>query len=204
MTNTAPRPVVLYPSIDGPDAMFRILSGTTPKHCALSEPTSLGQTPSRGSRRAHDSGQRTERQRFTATCGIDFDAAHRLMDGEPRCIGLHGHRYRLEVTGVGAIDTSGQVAGFGEVHARVGAWLKDQLDHGLILSRADLKLIELCAAESWRVYLVNGNPTPANLAQHLFTIVKNMLSDLSSLRIVRVRVFESPHLWADASAGPPV
>ena len=43
---------------------------------------------------------------LTITRKLEFDAGHRIPDHKSQCRNLHGHRYTLEITLVGAVIES--------------------------------------------------------------------------------------------------
>jgi 6-pyruvoyl tetrahydropterin synthase/QueD family protein len=66
---------------------------------------------------------------LTITRKLEFDAGHRIPDHKSQCRNLHGHRYTLEITLVGAvIDVEGSS------------------DNGMIMDFSDIKSI---AKEPW-------------------------------------------------------
>jgi len=129
---------------------------------------------------------------------LDVDAAHRLINHPSKCRHLHGHRYRVRILCEGGLDAIGVVIDFGEIKARVGKWLDENWDHGAILNREDVALIAWCQAEKSKVYLLDCNPTAENLAHHLLGIAQKLLGDVKGLRVVSVRIYETPNCYAEA------
>jgi 6-pyruvoyltetrahydropterin/6-carboxytetrahydropterin synthase len=98
-----------------------------------------------------------------------FSAGHRLMGHEGRCVALHGHNYRVEVTVTApALDAVGRVADFDVVHEVVWTWIARHWDHNMLLARDDAEVIAAvarwCGAEG--PYLMD-NPTAENMAMEL-------------------------------------
>lgn len=138
----------------------------------------------------------------TCTRRIEFDAAHRVMRHESKCRHLHGHRYVADVTcEAPALDSLGRVVDFGVIKERVGGWVDEYWDHATLLNGEDAELGALCERNGWRYDTLRGNPTAENIARVLFDVAEGLLED-AGVRVVHVRVYETPNCWADF-AGPP-
>jgi len=119
------------------------------------------------------------------------------MRHESKCKNLHGHRYVADVTCAAAeLDPLGRVIDFGVVKTLVGGFVADYWDHGCLLNREDEKLIDLCAKEGWRLYVMPANPTAENLAEALHGHAQKLLAP-SGIEVARVRMYETPNCWAD-------
>jgi len=127
---------------------------------------------------------------------IEFDAAHRVMEHESKCRNLHGHRYKIELTVAGELDSLGRVIDFGVMKSVFGGWVDQNLDHGCILFDADEDVAKLCEENGWRFFLMDSNPTAENLAELLFEKAKELLPDLT---VVRLRLYETPNCWSEVS-----
>ncbi len=139
---------------------------------------------------------------MTCTRALEFDAGHRLVGHKSKCANIHGHRYRLEVTCIGKPDKIGVIIDFAEVKGRVGRWLEDHLDHGMLVRKDDAAIIELCKSQNWRMYILDENPTAENLAVYLLGRVQHLLKDLApQITVQKVRLYETPNCWADATVG---
>jgi len=119
------------------------------------------------------------------------------MRHESKCAHLHGHRYVVDITTAASqLDELGRVVDFSVVKRVVGAWIDDTLDHGTIVNREDFALISLCKAEGWKFYTLPENPTAETLAHHI-AFVAGQLLERHAVRVVSVRVYETPNCWAD-------
>jgi 6-pyruvoyltetrahydropterin/6-carboxytetrahydropterin synthase len=134
---------------------------------------------------------------------FEFAAAHRLKGHESKCRHLHGHNYTV-ITDVasdtGQLDALGRVIDFGEIKRRIGGWLDEHWDHGMILATDDDEAFR--AAKSiadQKIYLLDGAPTAENLALHLLTEVTPRLLAGSSAHVVKVTVWETSNSKAVAS-----
>lgn len=131
----------------------------------------------------------------TCTRLLEFDAAHRLVDHEGLCAHLHGHRYRAEVECAAPLDAVGRVIDFSVIKVRVGGWIAEQWDHAVIVNAGDAPLLALLdGIGERRVYRLSGNPTAENIAAELLRVASAMLSPI---RVVRVRVWETPNCFAE-------
>ena len=127
---------------------------------------------------------------------MEFDAAHRVLGHEGKCRHLHGHRYVVEVA-VRApdLDPLGRVVDFSVLKERVGNWIDSRLDHNIILHKDDPLLPLLSMEVNGREpYVMQGNPTAENIAAEIYRAASEILLEL---RVVRVRVHETPNCWAD-------
>jgi 6-pyruvoyltetrahydropterin/6-carboxytetrahydropterin synthase len=167
---------------------------------------------------------------ITITRRFEFDAAHRVLGHEGKCRFLHGHRYVAEVTvsaedeltgkvGSSSLDSLGCVVDFSVVKEKVGKWIDDNWDHNLLINPYDpiaLAIMEegTAKAEFVGAHILGGrrpyempywdeeaprNPTAENIARDLFE-VSTRLFDKYQVRVVCVRVYETPNCWADYNA----
>lgn len=127
---------------------------------------------------------------------IEFDAGHRLVDHEGLCANPHGHRYVAEIECEAPLDDLGRVVDFGEVKRKVGKWIDDNWDHATILNVADAASIAFYRSNGWRVYVMQSNPTAENIAAELLRVAQSLLS----VKVVRVRIWETPNCYAEVRA----
>lgn len=135
---------------------------------------------------------------------LEWDSAHRVMRHESKCSTLHGHRYAAEITcEADELDLVGRVVDFGVVKERVGAWIDEHWDHTTLVNNEDVGLknfVEMEQAFGKRApYVFQGEPTAENIARALFRQAQHMI-DSGSLRVVRVRVYETPTSYAEVNA----
>jgi len=111
-----------------------------------------------------------------------FDAAHRLPNYEGQCANLHGHRWEVEVEIAGEIDSkTGMIVDFGILKSMVKETFLDEFDHS---------------------YLNNHslNPTVENLLRLIVAYLRTTIGIgemVPFLRLVRVRLYESPDAYAE-------
>lgn len=138
---------------------------------------------------------------------LEFDAGHRIPDHASLCRNLHGHRYALEVTLEGDIidaagsPRDGMVMDFSQVKAIACASVVDQWDHAFLVSRHDTLVVDLLRSiPDHRTIILEHTPTAENLARIAFERLDRAYADCYGhhLRLLRVRLYETPNCWADA------
>ena len=133
---------------------------------------------------------------ITATRVLEFDAGHRLIGHESKCAHYHGHRYRVEVEVEAELDAVGRVMDFGVIKQIVGQWLDDHWDHAMVLQDGDA-LIPLLKAQGMKHHVLAFPPTAENMARFILHLANRLL--LGRVRIVRVRVWETPNCFAEVA-----
>ena len=130
---------------------------------------------------------------------IEFDAAHRVIGHEHKCRFFHGHRYVLEAKfSAKNLDSLGRVIDFGEIKTILKSWIDENLDHTAILSRDDKALGEFIENYTeQKVYYIDSNPTAENIASHLFEIIIPKLFNNKDVKILGVRLYETPNCYVD-------
>ena len=126
------------------------------------------------------------------------------MNHESKCRHPHGHRYAVEVTcEADALDQCGRVIDFGAIKAEVGTWLDEHWDHGFIVNAEDVLMRGLLAlgeeAGPFRHFVFPGEPSAENMAAFLLAQAQRLLTPCS-IRVTKVRVWETPNCYADAEA----
>lgn len=146
----------------------------------------------------------------TVTCKRRFQlcAGHRVHLHESKCRNLHGHNYIIFATASAPkLDSVGRVIDFGDIKARLGNWLEENWDHGMILFSED-PIVELWDRLMERRredgafqkhYLMPTNPTAENMALHLLHDVCPLLFDKTDITITEIEVQETENCSAKAS-----
>lgn len=138
---------------------------------------------------------------------LEFDAGHRIPDHESQCRHLHGHRYAIEITLEGDIvrqagsPLNGMVMDFSEVKALAKQYLVDAWDHAFLVWRADEAVVSfLESMPGHKTVVLDVVPTAENLAVAAFSQLDRIYRDTygNDLRLVQVRLYETPNCWADA------
>lgn len=125
--------------------------------------------------------------RYRVTKKIEFCYGHRLINYEGKCRNLHGHNAVVEVDiDAAELDALGMVIDFGEIKARLAAWIDAHLDHQLLLCERDPLLAPLRAHDQ-RIFVMAENPTAENIARVIFDAAKG-----AGLPVAEVRLWETP------------
>lgn len=139
---------------------------------------------------------------------LEFDAGHRIPDHASQCKHLHGHRYVIEITLTGEIiqadgnPANGMVMDFGDIKRIAKTHLVDLWDHAFLAYRKDQPIVDFLASlPDHKTVLLDAVPTAENLAVIAFRILDVQYRDTfgNHLQLERVRLFETPNCWADAT-----
>lgn len=139
---------------------------------------------------------------------LEFDAGHRIPDHQSQCRHLHGHRYAIEITLSGEIieasgaPANGMVMDFSEVKTLAKQHLVDAWDHAFLVYRRDHAVVDFLAGlPDHKTVLLDCVPTAENLARMAFSVLAPVYRDTygNHLRLERVRLYETPNCWADAT-----
>lgn len=143
---------------------------------------------------------------ITITRKLEFDAGHRIPDHKSQCRNLHGHRYTLEVTLVGAVieeegsSDNGMIMDFSDVKALAKQHLVDVWDHAFLAYEKDTVVREfLDSIPGHKTVIIDRIPTVENLAQTAFNILKIAYQDRygTGLRLRKLVLHETPNCWAE-------
>lgn len=133
---------------------------------------------------------------LTITRRLEIDAGHRLLAHEGKCKHLHGHRYAFEITvSAHTLDDVGRIIDFSVIRNKVGAWLDEHWDHGIILQVGD-PAIGFCESEKLKYYELDKPPTAENLVAELAAVCKDIFFG-ESVQLESIRCWETPNCWAD-------
>ena len=143
---------------------------------------------------------------FEATRALHWDMGHRVPEHGGKCRTPHGHRYTAEVTVRGPLGREGFVLDFGEIKAKLGAWIDDHLDHTMSYQRGDTLMQAMSeindAAGLKPFYVMDAPPTAEALAELIFGVAQGLLE----AEVVRVLVHETPNCsaaWAPSRLDHP-
>ena len=142
--------------------------------------------------------------RITISRRVEWDMAHRLG---PRCTtkckNLHGHRYVAVATlEAEAMDHLGMVLDFGEVFGALKGIVDGELDHGTLVDRGDVALLEFLRREGDKHHVVDAPTTVENIVPWLAGRFQRAFDALPGaeargVRLVALRVHETPNCYAD-------
>ncbi|AAZ98137.1 6-pyruvoyl tetrahydrobiopterin synthase [Thiobacillus denitrificans ATCC 25259] len=139
---------------------------------------------------------------------LEFDAGHRIPNHGSQCRHLHGHRYALEITLAGAIVATegareqGMVMDFSDVKAIAREVLVDRWDHAFLVYEGDRVVVDLLAAlPEHKTVVLPVVPTAEHLAEEAFRVLDAAYRERygGRLGLQRVRLYETPNNWADAT-----
>ncbi len=138
---------------------------------------------------------------------IEFDAAHRVPRHGSKCRNVHGHRYKVTafcrgtiVTEHGAAD-EGMLVDFGDLKQFMITEIHDVLDHGIMIYRQDVNLLEAMfklqefeADFIFRIEEFPYVPTAENIARWCFGKLNPLVEHhfRENLILDRVEVQETP------------
>lgn len=145
---------------------------------------------------------------LTITRKLEFDAGHRIPDHKSQCRNLHGHRYTIEITLVGAVieeegsSDNGMIMDFSDVKALAKQHLVDRWDHAFLVYEKDAAVRAfLDSLPGHKTIVINRIPTVENLARTAFDILKEAYRDRygTGLHLHKVVLHETPNCWAEIS-----
>jgi 6-pyruvoyltetrahydropterin/6-carboxytetrahydropterin synthase len=146
---------------------------------------------------------------LTITRKLEFDAGHRIPDHKSQCRNLHGHRYTLEITLVGAVieeegsSDNGMIMDFSDVKALAKRHLVDVWDHAFLAYEKDTVVREfLDSIPGHKTVIIDRIPTVENLAKTAFSILTDAYQDRygTGLRLQKLVLHETPNCWAEVTS----
>lgn len=112
---------------------------------------------------------------------------HRLYKDPGKCGHVHGHTAKVEVHLEGSdLDSLGMLKNFDEIKINVGKWIDENLDHHMLLNKAD-PLTKILSEAGEKPYTLDDNPTAENIAKLIYFVTKK-----SGLPVKSVTFWESP------------
>lgn len=124
---------------------------------------------------------------YTITKHFEFCYAHRLHGYPGQCGNIHGHTAKIEVCcKVKSLPKNGMAIDFRDISKKVGIWLKDNMDHKLILAGDD-PITEVLKRSGENVLALDVPPSAENLAKLIFDATKKL-----GLPVNKVSFWESP------------
>jgi 6-pyruvoyltetrahydropterin/6-carboxytetrahydropterin synthase len=148
-------------------------------------------------------------QTITITRRIEFDAGHRVPDHDSQCRNLHGHRYVLEATVAGDVQTkpgdpeNGMITDYGALRHVMQSEVAEKWDHAFLVHKDDHTVVEfLKSIPGHKTVILDVVPTAENLVALAMRRIRLALAARYGDRIVlkSVRLYETPNCWADAYA----
>jgi 6-pyruvoyltetrahydropterin/6-carboxytetrahydropterin synthase len=146
---------------------------------------------------------------LTITRKLEFDAGHRIPDHKSQCRNLHGHRYTLEITLIGAVieeegrSDNGMIMDFSDIKMLAKKHLVDIWDHAFLVYEKDTAVRDFLATlPDHKTVVISRIPTVENLARTAFDLLQAAFDDHfgNGLRLQRLVLHETPNCWAEISA----
>ena len=130
----------------------------------------------------------------SVTKQIDFCYGHRLINYKGKCANLHGHNAVAEIRiDAQELDHRGMVVDFGDINAIVKTWINEELDHKMLLNKADPILSAMKDVWGQPCFIIDGNPTAENIAKVIYDYT---CSKLGLYTVASVTLWETPNSFA--------
>jgi 6-pyruvoyltetrahydropterin/6-carboxytetrahydropterin synthase len=134
---------------------------------------------------------------FRVAREIEFCYGHRLLNYDGKCKYLHGHNGKaVIVLEKETLDERGMLVDFSDIKKQVSAWIDQNLDHRMILNKAD-PVVNYLKQQGEPLFLVDANPTAENIAKLIFDFAKSQ-----SLPVVEVSLWETFKSYATYRESP--
>jgi 6-pyruvoyltetrahydropterin/6-carboxytetrahydropterin synthase len=128
---------------------------------------------------------------YKATKYIDFCYGHRLLNYGGKCKNLHGHNARADIELQSEVlDHRHMVVDFDDIERVVSAWINEQLDHKMVLSKDD-PILPLLQEQGELCYVMDTNPTAEAIARVIFDYAAEQ-----GFPVAEVRVWETNSSYA--------
>ena len=129
---------------------------------------------------------------------IHFCYGHRLLNYEGKCRHLHGHNGKVEIQlSRETLDSRGMVVDFDEIKQVVQTWINTELDHKMLLNRAD-PILPVLQKLGEPVYILDANPTAESIARLIYEFAASR-----QLPVTAVRLWETDASFASYHPSPP-
>lgn len=128
---------------------------------------------------------------YRVTKQIRFCYGHRLLNYEGKCRHLHGHNGLVEIElSSDTLDARGMVMDFDDIKQAVQTWIDRELDHKMLINRAD-PLLPTLQSHREPCFILEGNPTAEAIARLIFDYAKD-----HGFPVTRVTLWETNSSFA--------
>ena len=136
---------------------------------------------------------------------IQWDMGHRVMNHRSVCKGLHGHRYKAEISLKGdvvseaGVSEEGMVVDFSDIKKISHSEILNKLDHAFMVWDKDVNLIDyMKSSDDHKIVIVPFTPTAENVAKYIFEILNGKFEDVygTGLELSSVKLWETPTSYA--------
>jgi 6-pyruvoyltetrahydropterin/6-carboxytetrahydropterin synthase len=140
------------------------------------------------------------------TTKLEFDAGHRIPNHKSICKNLHGHRYCIEVTIKGEINSDklnsdfGMVVDFKDAKELIKKTIIDEWDHSFIVYKDDSIVLEfLKSLDNHKTVIFPLVPTAENMAIIAMEKLKIAFDNKfgNSIKPFKIKLFETPNNWTE-------
>lgn len=141
-------------------------------------------------------------QLLSVTKRFRWAMAHRLGNGYAgACKNLHGHDYVAEATfAANELNDYGMVIDFGVIKNICELWIKQNLDHAVLVQAKDLQLQNYLRETGQKFHLIGQTPTVENMIGHIareFDQLVPLALKERGVRLTHLRIYETPDSWCD-------
>lgn len=137
---------------------------------------------------------------------VEFDAGHRIPLHGSKCRNMHGHRYVLNATVVGRVQTSpgadqGMVTDFGDLKSIMMAEVGEPWDHAFLVYHQDhqaLLALDVFGKEH-KTVILDCVPTAENLAKIAFELIDGAIRSMpgdTPFFLQQIELWETPNCKA--------
>ena len=132
---------------------------------------------------------------------IQWDMGHRVMNHRSICKGLHGHRYKAEISikgdmvDVEGVSEEGMVVDFADIKKIALSLIHEKLDHSFMVWDKDEEMIEFFkTSKGHKAVIVPFTPTAENVAKYIFDVLSPKIIDSygNGLHLSSVKIWETP------------
>lgn len=136
---------------------------------------------------------------------IQWDMGHRVMNHRSICKGLHGHRYKAEISiqgdmvDVKGVSEEGMVVDFSDIKELALSFIHSKLDHSFMVWDKDQEMIDFfSSSKGHKPVIVPFTPTAENVAKYIFDTLAPKIIDSygNGLHLASVKVWETPTSYA--------
>lgn len=128
------------------------------------------------------------KQKYEIKIEVKFRSGHRLLPPyEGKCNNVHGEGYTAIIEFANScLDENGMVFDFGDIKRKIKTWIDENWDHAYICNIGDIVGVFL-TDNHFKVFWLDKNPTAENMAELLYTNIKETIS----AKVTRVGIVES-------------
>ena len=126
---------------------------------------------------------------------------HRVLNHRSVCRGLHGHRYKAEISikgnivDVEGVSEEGMVVDFSDIKKIALSSIHSKLDHSFMVWDKDTELLDFFKkSEGHKPVIVPFTSTAENVAAYIFNELEGQFNDAfgTGLRLHSVKLWETP------------